>query len=157
MGHYAKNCPSSTSSTHMESRSLQIIITMAQPTNDVPVNDTINPNWLLLDTCYTISSIKNKYIVKYICASDAGKEIWAYKNGGHQEYNYTTTTTIPPLKCFATNFSLQTYYCLLQWHAYSVPPLTHTLTPWSMWISKMAPAPSSKNEVGAYIIMTLLT
>ena len=57
---------------------------MAQTMNDAPVNYVINPNYLLLDTCYTISSITNEDFVKDICACDAGKELQAYTKGIHQ-------------------------------------------------------------------------
>ena len=56
---------------------------MVKMTNDVPVNDIINPNFLLLNTCFTISHIKNKDLVKYMHTYNIGKELRAYIYGGH--------------------------------------------------------------------------
>ena len=58
-GYYVGNFPSYTSSTRVGFQSLQIVLTMVKTTYNMPVNDIINPNWLLLDTCYTIISINN--------------------------------------------------------------------------------------------------
>ena len=37
---------------------------MAQMTNYTPATDIIDPNCMLLDTCYAISPIKNKDLIK---------------------------------------------------------------------------------------------
>lgn len=83
-------------------------ITRAQTTNNVPVNDIINPNFLLLDTCSTISYINNEDFVKDILSYDAGEELWAYENMGHQYYSYTTTTTMIFSESFTKTIVLQT-------------------------------------------------
>ena len=80
MEQYLVNCPSSTCSAYVGSQSLQMGLDMAQTTNEAPVNDIINPNWLLLDTHSTINSINSKDLIKYICACDAGEELQAYTN-----------------------------------------------------------------------------
>ena len=77
-----------------------MVMTMMQTINDAPVNDTINPNCLLLYTCSTISYIKNYNLIKYIRACDTGKELWAYTHGGHQDYNYNAIMTILPFGIF---------------------------------------------------------
>ena len=59
MRQQAVNCLSSTSITRVGSQSLHIGMIMEQMTNYAPVNDILNQNWLQLDTCSTISSIKN--------------------------------------------------------------------------------------------------
>ena len=71
-----------------------------QTTTNIPETDFINPNWILLDTCYTISSVRNRYLVKDIRACGAGEEIWAYTNGGHQDYSYTATIVMLSFEVF---------------------------------------------------------
>ena len=75
MGHYVVKCPSPTSNTPVGSQSLQFVLAVTQTTNDTPATDIINQNWILADTCYSVSSIINRDPVQYICAYDAGKEL----------------------------------------------------------------------------------
>ena len=58
--HYAGNCPSSTANTRTAIQSLQMGLTMTQTTKEAPTTNIINRNWILLDTCSTISSIRKK-------------------------------------------------------------------------------------------------
>ena len=58
--HNAGNCPSSTSSTSVGSQYPQVWFPMDNKMNDTLKPDIINLNWLLLDTCSTISPVKNK-------------------------------------------------------------------------------------------------
>ena len=62
-----------------------------QTTTNIPATNTINPYFILLYTCSTINSVMNRYLIQYTCSCDAGKGPWAYTNGGHQDYSYTTT------------------------------------------------------------------
>ena len=71
-GRYAGNFPSSTAKTHTESQSLHVGLTMTQTTKDEPTTNIINPNWILLYTCSTISYIINKNIFQNIQPCDAG-------------------------------------------------------------------------------------
>ena len=66
----------------MGSKPLKMGLTMAQRTNDAPLNDIIKLNFLLLDKCSTISSIKNKYLFEDIYIYDVSKELQAYKKRG---------------------------------------------------------------------------
>ena len=67
---------------------------MTQTTKEAPTTNIINPNWILLYSCLTISSIRNNNIVQNIQPCDSGEELRAYTNFGHQEYDHTAT-----LKC----------------------------------------------------------
>ena len=72
MGHYAVKCRPSTYSTRVWLQPLQVVITVVKIINDAPMNDIINPNWILLDTCSTIISINNEDFFKDIRTCDAG-------------------------------------------------------------------------------------
>ena len=90
-GNYARNFPSSTANTHTGTHSLQVGLTMTQTTKEAPTTNIINPNWILLDTCSTISSMRNKSLVQNIQPCDRGEKLRAYTNGGHQDYDQTAT------------------------------------------------------------------
>ena len=79
---------------------------MKQTTNNKTSNDIIDPDWILLDICSIISSIRNRDLVQDICAYDAGKELRSYNNGRHQYYNYTATISIITFKVFYNKKSL---------------------------------------------------
>ena len=83
--------PSSTANTRTGTQSLQVGLTMTQTTKEAPTTNIINPNWILLDTCSTISSIRNKSLVQNIQPCDTVEELRAYKNGGNQYYDHTAT------------------------------------------------------------------
>ena len=74
--------------------SLQEDLAMTQTTKEAPTTNIINPNWILLDTCSTISSIRNKSLVQNIQPCDAGEELRAYTNHVHQDYDHTSTFKI---------------------------------------------------------------
>ena len=86
-------------STCTGTHSLQEDLAMTQTTKEAPTTNIINPNWILLDTCSTISSIRDKNIVQNIQPCDAVEELRAYKNGGHQNHDRTTTLTCYLLSC----------------------------------------------------------
>ena len=82
-GHYAENCPKSTSNSHEGSQSLQVVITMTQKITNIPLTDIINNNWIMWDTWSTISSVRNRNLVQDIHACDAGGELQWYTNWVH--------------------------------------------------------------------------
>ena len=79
---------------------------MTQTTKEAPKTNIINPNWILLDTCPTISSIRNKSLLQNIQPCGAGEEIRAYTNGGHQYYDHTATLKLLPFEVFLNEQSL---------------------------------------------------
>ena len=97
--HYAGKSPSSTSNACVGSQSLQVELTMTQKSY-TPVTYIINTNWIILDTCSIITSIRNKDLVHDGCACGARKYFWAYTNGVNQDYNYTATMTMLPFRVF---------------------------------------------------------
>ena len=82
---------------------------MLQTTNDTPSTDIIVLDWLLLDTCSTISSVKIKDFVQKIQACGSGKELWAYTNSGHQDYSYTVTMELLPSEVFKNKTPFQKF------------------------------------------------
>ena len=71
---------------------------MTQTTKEAPKTNIINPNWILLDTFSTISSIKNKNLVHKIKRCDAEEELRAYTNGGYQNHDHTATLKMLPFE-----------------------------------------------------------
>ena len=67
---------------------------MTQTTTNIPETDIVNNNWILLNTCSTIISVSNRDLVHGIRTCEAGKELWGYTNGGHQDKSYTSTITM---------------------------------------------------------------
>ena len=133
-----RNCPSSTANTRTGTQSLQVGLTMTQTTKEAPTTNIINPNWILLDTCSTISSIRNKSLVQNIQPCDSGEELRAYTNVGHQDYDHTATLKLLPFDVFKMNNPLQTYYPLPQWCPSSGSPSTLNWTRSSMYTFTMA-------------------
>ena len=72
-GHYAGNCPSSTANTRTGTQSLQVGLAMNQTTKEAPPTNIINPNRILTGTCSSISSIRNKILVRNIQPCNAEK------------------------------------------------------------------------------------
>ena len=66
---------------------------MTQTTPNIPATDIINH-------CSTIISVSNIKLVQDIYACDSGEELRRYTNVGHQDYSYTTTMAVLPLKFF---------------------------------------------------------
>ena len=79
---------------------------MNQTTKYAPTTNIIIPNWIILDTLSTISSIIIKNIFQNIQTCDAGEELRAYSNGGHQDYDHTKTLKMSPFEFFFNNKSL---------------------------------------------------
>ena len=72
---------------------------MTQTTKDAPTTKIINPNYILLDTCSTISFTRNNNHVQNIQPFYSGEELRSYTNGGNQDYVHTAA-----LKCHPLNF-----------------------------------------------------
>ena len=119
MGHYSVKCPSSTVNTRTSSQSLQFGLTMTQTTTNIPETDFINPNWILLYTCSTISSFSNRDLFQDICACDAGEELCAYTNWINQYYSYTVTMTVLPFEVFYNKKYISNIHSFPQWRAIS--------------------------------------
>ena len=85
---------------------IQVGLTMAQKTTNIPETDIINPNYILLYTFSTIISVRNIYLVQDICAYDAGEELRAYTNVEHQYFNYTANIMMLEFKVFYNKRSL---------------------------------------------------
>ena len=79
---------------------------MTQTIKEAPTTNIINLNWILLETFSTISSIVNKSLFQNIQPCDAGEELRAYTNGGHQDYDHTATLTLLPFEFFFNEQSL---------------------------------------------------
>ena len=71
---------------------------MTQTTKGSPTTYIINPNWILLENCLNISSIRNNSLVQNIQPCDAGEELRAYTNDGHQYYDHTETLSMLPFE-----------------------------------------------------------
>ena len=119
-------------------QSLQVDITMIQTTKEAPTTNIINPNWILLNTCSTTSSIRNKSLVQNIQPCDAGEELMAYTNHGHQDYDHTATFKVVTFWSFFMNNPLQTYHHLPQWSPSSGSSLTLNWTHSSTYTCTMA-------------------
>ena len=93
---------------------------MTKTTNNTPETDIINPNLIQLETYPNIRSVRNRDPVQDIRACDTGKELRAYTNGGHQDYNYTATMIMLSFKVFTIKSTLKKYSHFPQWRASSV-------------------------------------
>ena len=71
---------------------------MTKNQKDAPTTNIINPNWILLETCSTISPIRNKNIFLNIQPCDTWEELRAYTNVGHQDYDHTATLKMLPFE-----------------------------------------------------------
>ena len=100
MGHYAGKRPSSTANARAGSQSLQVGLNMPQTATKISSTDIINTNWILLDTCYTISSVIKSDLVQDIFICDSGKELRTYTNRRHQDFSYTYIMRMIPFEVF---------------------------------------------------------
>ena len=73
---------------------------------DAPTTNIMNSNWILLETCSTISYIRNKNLVQNIQTCDAGEEIRTYKNGENQDHDHIATFKILPFEVLFNKKSL---------------------------------------------------
>jgi hypothetical protein len=94
-GHYSGNCPTP------PSQHLQIGLCLTQAVQPQPwPNNTVNPNWLLLDSCSTVSSIQNEKFLSNIHACKPGEVMRACTNGGSQDYHKHGTLKFFPFDVF---------------------------------------------------------
>ena len=107
-----------------------------------------------MDTCSTISSIRNNNIVQSIQPCDAGQELRAYTNGKHRDYYHTATLKMLPFKYFCMYNQLQTYSPLHKWRPISGPPSTLNWTHSSTYTFTVAQGYYLSNYGQVYTILT---
>ena len=98
-GHYANQC------SHPDRRSNRNV-TLAQFTLTQQSLEIINRNWLLLDTCSTVSVCCNKALVHDITTVTGNDELTIITNGGSQIFKQTATLNILPLPVHFNSNSL---------------------------------------------------
>ena len=99
-GHYKNKCP----------KSKNIILT--QFIMNQQEMQTINPNWILLDTCSTVSVFCNNDLVSNITLCPEGEELHIVTNGGSEQFNYTATANLLPLQVHFNSQSLANIFSL---------------------------------------------
>ena len=84
-------------------------------------DDTVNKNWLILDSYYTNSCAKNETIVSNITVIPPEKHHRSYINGVHTEYTMKGTLNIYPMIIYANDNSMantlslkevESYFCM---------------------------------------------
>ena len=93
-GHYANQCPSKKN------------ITLAHFSLTQKKMELINKNWLLLDTCSTISVCCNPNLVNNIKPCPPGHEVTVVTNGGAQSFEKEATLNILPIRVHFNHDSL---------------------------------------------------
>ena len=78
-GHYKNQCPKAKQ------------VTLTQFVLNQKEMEDINSNWILLDSCSTVSVYKNKNLVNNIKACGKNEELHIITNGGSQTFPYTAT------------------------------------------------------------------
>ena len=94
VGHYANKCPNKRHTTLAH-------FTLTQQKLEI-----INKNWLLLDSCSTISVICNPALVHSIVPCEPGNSVTVITNGGAQTFEKTATLRTLPLKVHFNLYSL---------------------------------------------------
>jgi hypothetical protein len=89
-GHFSNQCP--------EKDRRQKNVTLAQFSLAQKDLAIINPNWILLDTCSTVSVICNPNLVSNIKSVATNDGMTIVMNGGSQFFNQTADLNILPLK-----------------------------------------------------------
>ena len=87
--HYANKCPEVPTSSKVKLQFAQFILNQSEGAH-------INPNWLLLDTCSTVSVVCNLVIVTNIRPCNNGEDLHIVTNGGTQFFSahgYPTIST----------------------------------------------------------------
>ena len=79
---------------------------MTQTTKEAPTTNIINPKCIILYICSTISSVRNNNLAQNVQPCDAGEELRASTNGGHQNYDHTATLKNLPFGVFLNEQSL---------------------------------------------------
>ena len=94
IGHYANQCP------HKKK------ITLAQFTLAQNKLELIDRNWVLLDTCSTVSVFCNSKLVNDIREVCPGSSLTGITNGGLQTYKYTANFNLLPLRVHFNTHSI---------------------------------------------------
>ena len=66
----------------------------------------MNNNWILLDSCYTISCAKNDLIVSKVTVIPPEEHIRVYINGGHMDYTMRGILDILPMDIYVNDNSM---------------------------------------------------
>ena len=93
-GHYRNQCPKNRQ------------VTLAQFVLSQQELASINPNWILLDTCSTVSVYCNKKLVKDIHPCPPNQELHIVTNGGSESFPYTATANLLPISVHFNPHSL---------------------------------------------------
>ena len=94
-GHYANQCPNKSQP-----------VTLAHFSLSQKQLEVIDKNWLLLDTCSTVSVCCNSTLVSDIQNSAPGQGITVITNGGAQSFNQHANLKVLPLKVHYNSDSL---------------------------------------------------
>ena len=84
-GHYRNQCPT------------QKNVTLTQFVLNQQQLATINPNWILLDTCSTVSVFCNRKLIHDIQPCEPNQELHIITNGGSETFPYTATSNLLPI------------------------------------------------------------
>lgn len=97
-GHGRRNCPSrpAQSGTGLT----QVGVCLAA------THGGINDDWLLLDSCSTVSCMKNEFFVSKVTQRSLDDSLRVHTNGGHQDYRMTGTLKILPLEVYVNPTSM---------------------------------------------------
>ena len=98
-GHYANCCPEVPTKTKVKPQFAQFVLKQSE-------ESYINPNWLLLDTCSTVSAIKNPTLLTNIRPCRAGEELHIVTNGGSKSFAHVGTLKVLPLTVHYNHKSL---------------------------------------------------
>ena len=106
-GHISPNCPENES--EQTGRSLLQIgkcLTQCDVNKNMLQGGLIDKNWLLLDSCSTMSCICNKELVENITTCKDTEVTRVYTNGGHVDYTRKANLQILPFEVFFNESSM---------------------------------------------------
>ena len=111
------NCPDSPA----PSQHLQCALCLTQTQTEKPSTQqhTVNLNWLLLDSCSTVSSIKNKDFLVDIKPCKRRDEMRVHTNGGYQDYDKYGTFKFFPFNMFYNPISMANILALKMLQTFS--------------------------------------
>ena len=92
-GHYRNQCPNNN-------------VTLAKFVLNQQELATINPNWVLLDTCSTVSVYCNPQLVHNITPCEPHQELQIITNGGQEFFAHHATSNLVPLPVHFNSKSL---------------------------------------------------
>jgi hypothetical protein len=91
---------------------MQVGVTLTQMDTVSPNADLISPDWILLDSGSTVSSIKNKTLLSDLRASEEVMRV--FTNGGSQDYSEIGTLKLFPFNVYYNPRSLANILSLAQ-------------------------------------------